>query len=90
MAAEDLKAALQHLHTEGNWGELQLHDGLVRTVKVDSLFGDTVAVRQVVGAFQGKQIEEYFHRAERAGLPERRERSPLLALQQRMLAELAN
>jgi hypothetical protein len=40
----------------------------------------------VVGAFQGKQIEEYFHRAERAGLPERRDRSPLLELQQRMIA----
>jgi hypothetical protein len=41
---------------------------------------------EVVGAFQGKQLEEYFHRCERAGLPERRERSPLLELQQMMLA----
>ncbi len=41
---------------------------------------------EVVGAFQGKQIEEYFHRAERAGLPERRGRSPLLELQQRMIS----
>ncbi|MFQ5512929.1 MAG: ferritin-like domain-containing protein [Myxococcota bacterium] len=41
---------------------------------------------EVVGAFQGMQILEYFHRAERAGLPERRDRSPLLELQQRMLA----
>ena len=41
---------------------------------------------QTVGAFQGKQIEEYFHRAERAGLPERRTRSPLLELQKRMIA----
>ncbi len=41
---------------------------------------------EVVGAFQGKQIEEYFHRAERAGLPERRQRSPLLELQERMIA----
>lgn len=40
---------------------------------------------EIVGAFQGKQIEEYFHRCERAGLPERRKRSPLLELQQRML-----
>jgi hypothetical protein len=40
---------------------------------------------EVVGAFQGKQILEYFHRCERAGLPERRERSPLLELQQRMM-----
>ena len=39
----------------------------------------------VVGAFQGKQIAEYFHRCERAGLPERKDRSPLLELQQRMM-----
>ena len=42
----------------------------------------------VAGALQGKPILEYFHRAERAGLPERRERSPLLELQQRMLAAI--
>jgi hypothetical protein len=39
---------------------------------------------EVVGAFQGKQIQEYFHRCERAGISERRERSPLLELQQQM------
>ncbi len=39
----------------------------------------------VVGAFQGKQIQEYFHRCERAGLPERRKRSPLWELQQQMM-----
>ena len=43
---------------------------------------------QVVGAFQGKQILEYFQRCDRAGLPERRERSPLLELQQMMLAAI--
>ena len=42
----------------------------------------------VVGAFQGKQIEEYFHRCERAGLPERRERSPLQELQQSMITAM--
>ena len=40
---------------------------------------------EIVGAFQGKQIQEYFHRCTRAGLPERHQRSPLLELQQRML-----
>ncbi len=40
---------------------------------------------EIVGAFQGKQIQEYFHRCTRAGLPERHKRSPLLELQQRML-----
>jgi hypothetical protein len=44
---------------------------------------------QVVGAFQGKQVEEYFHRCERAGIPERRQRSPLLQLQQQMQLALA-
>jgi hypothetical protein len=39
---------------------------------------------ELVGAFQGKQIQEYFHRCERAGLPERRERSPLFELQARL------
>ncbi|MEE9279130.1 MAG: ferritin-like domain-containing protein [Myxococcota bacterium] len=39
---------------------------------------------EIVGAFQGKQIQEYFHRCERAGLMERRGRSPLLELQERM------
>ena len=39
---------------------------------------------EVVGAFQGKQIKEYFQRCDRAGLPERRDRSPLLELQERM------
>jgi hypothetical protein len=39
---------------------------------------------EIVGAFQGKQIQEYLHRCDRAGLPERRGRSPLLELQQRM------
>lgn len=43
---------------------------------------------EAVGAFQGKQILEYFQRCERAGLPERRERSPLLELQHQMIAAL--
>lgn len=43
---------------------------------------------ETVGAFQGKQILEYFQRCDRAGLPERRERSPLLELQQQMIASL--
>ena len=42
----------------------------------------------VVGAFQGKQIAEYFQRCDRAGLPERRERSPLQELQQSMIAAM--
>jgi hypothetical protein len=37
-----------------------------------------------VGAFQVRQIEEYLHRCERAGLHERRERSPLVKLQAMM------
>jgi hypothetical protein len=43
---------------------------------------------EAVGAFQGKQILEYFQRCERAGLPERRDRSPLLELQHQMIAAL--
>jgi len=40
---------------------------------------------EVVAAFQGKQIQEYFHRCERAGLPERSARSPMLELRERMM-----
>jgi len=40
---------------------------------------------EVVAAFQGKQIQEYFHRCERAGLPERSSRSPMLELRERMM-----
>ncbi len=43
---------------------------------------------EIVGAFQGKQILEYFQRCDRAGLPERKERSPLLALQQVIIAAI--
>jgi hypothetical protein len=42
-----------------------------------------------VGAFQVRQIEEYLHRCERAGLRERRERSPLVKLQAMMSASVA-
>ncbi len=42
----------------------------------------------VVGAFQGKQIAEYFQRCDRAGLPERRKRSPLQELQQNMITAM--
>jgi hypothetical protein len=42
-----------------------------------------------VGAFQVRQIEEYLHRCERAGLRERRERSPLVKLQAMMNASVA-
>ncbi len=42
----------------------------------------------VVGAFQGKQILEYFQRCDRAGLPERRKRSPLQELQQNMITAM--
>ena len=41
---------------------------------------------QTVGAFQGKQIEEYFHRASAPACPSAATRSPLLELQKRMIA----
>ncbi len=47
---------------------------------------------EIVGHFQNRQLDEYLHRCERAGLPERRERSPLVELQaamEQMLATVA-
>jgi hypothetical protein len=41
---------------------------------------------ECMGAFQNKQVEEYLHRCERAGMPERRERSPLSKLRDMMLS----
>jgi hypothetical protein len=44
---------------------------------------------ELVGSCQARQVEEYLHRCERAGLPERRERSVLVQLQKSMQAQLA-
>ena len=50
MDAAQLRAGLERLHGQGWWGELELADGLTREVRVDSVAGDTVAVREILGA----------------------------------------
>lgn len=53
---EELKNGLLQLKYAGRWGELHLEGGAVRAVQVDSLYGDSVAVSEVVGPL-------YEHRA---------------------------
>lgn len=50
MDAEQVRAGLQRLHSQGEWGELELAGGSTREVRVDSVAGDTVAVREILGA----------------------------------------
>lgn len=49
MDADTLRAALQRLHHQGWWGELELEGGETREVQVEGLAGDTVAVRELRG-----------------------------------------
>lgn len=49
MDAEQLRAGLQRLQSQGWWGELELAGGGTREVKVEAVAGDTVAVREVLG-----------------------------------------
>ena len=49
---EGLKQALERLRAQDLWGEAVLRKGGVRQIKVISVQGDTVQVREVVGPFQ--------------------------------------
>lgn len=49
---EALRVLLQHLCDRRLWGEVVLADGRVRAIQVDALRGDSVAVREVIGALQ--------------------------------------
>ncbi|MBI2501801.1 MAG: hypothetical protein HYW07_01015 [Candidatus Latescibacteria bacterium] len=50
MGAEQLRAGLERLHRQELWGELELAGGGTREVRVDSVAGDTVVVREILGA----------------------------------------
>lgn len=50
MDAAQLRAGLERLHHQGWWGEMELAGGSTREVKVDSVAGDTVVVREILGA----------------------------------------
>ena len=55
VAAEDavqLRTTLEKLRDQDLWGEVVLDQGRVRQIRVQSISGDTVSVREVVGPFQ--------------------------------------
>ena len=52
MSADKLRTTLHQLWQNDRWGEVVLDGGRIRAIKVDSLGDDSVAVREVIGAFQ--------------------------------------
>jgi hypothetical protein len=48
--AADVPSTLQAIHADSLWGEITLETGRVRQIQVQSLRGDSVAVREVIGA----------------------------------------
>jgi len=55
MEPDEVRTMLERLRAEELWGEAVLGDGCVRAIQVDSLRGDSVAVREVVGALHQRQ-----------------------------------
>lgn len=49
-----LRSTLEKLRDQDLWGEAVLDQGRVRQIRVHSITGDTVSVREVVGPFQEK------------------------------------
>ena len=52
MDEDKLRSRLTQLQEDNLWGEVVLEEGRIRAIKVDSLAGDNVAVREILGAFQ--------------------------------------
>jgi hypothetical protein len=55
MDAEQLRAGLERLQSQGWWGELELAEGGTREVQVEGVAGDTVAVREILGPLMERQ-----------------------------------
>jgi len=55
MDPEQLRQGLERLRAEKLWGEVVLEGGITRDIRVDSVAGDTVAVREVLGALQERR-----------------------------------
>lgn len=51
-AGEELRTLLVRLQENGLWGEAVLTDGRIRAMRIDTLQGDTLTVREVVGPLQ--------------------------------------
>ncbi|NKB70929.1 MAG: hypothetical protein GKR89_27985 [Candidatus Latescibacteria bacterium] len=57
MEAAEVKALLLELQERQTWGEAMLQGGHVRSIKVNSVAGDTVAVVEVMGAFHRRPAQ---------------------------------
>ncbi len=55
MAAEQVRSLLQEMQAEAAWGEAVFTDGRVRSLRVQELAADSVAVVEVVGALQERE-----------------------------------
>lgn len=89
--AADVPATLQHLQDNNLWGEITLVSGGIRQIQVESLQGDAVDVRQVIGALHVRQAQYALsdirsareigvHRIPQRMAPYRRPRSTSVAL----------
>jgi len=55
VGADGLNAELERLQANGLWAEATLADGRIRPIFVESLSGDSVTVREVIGPLQERQ-----------------------------------
>ena len=55
METEQVRSLLQQMQAEEAWGEVVLTDGRVRSLRVEAIEADSVAVVEVVGALQERE-----------------------------------
>ncbi len=55
METEQVRSLLQEMQAEETWGEAVLADGRVRSLRVEEIEADSVAVVEVVGALQERE-----------------------------------
>lgn len=55
METEQVRSLLQEMQAEAAWGEAVLADGRVRSLRVEEIEADSVAVVEVVGALQERE-----------------------------------
>ena len=55
MDTEEVRSLLQEMQAEAAWGEAVFTDGRVRSLRVEEIEADSVAVVEVVGALQERQ-----------------------------------
>ena len=55
METEEVRSLLQEMQAEKAWGEAVFTDGRVRSLRVEEIAADSVAVVEVVGALQERQ-----------------------------------